>query len=127
MAPRLEQPDRPAGPLVQGFRDGRFMVDGNAYRALWMTPEATGEWHPAALADMTPDHFAEALALEPAPEFILLGTGSRLAFPPRALIAALEARGIGIETMDSRAAARTWAVLRAEGRWIAAALMPLSG
>ena len=49
----------------------------------------------------------------------------RLAFPPRALREALEARGIGLEAMDSRAAARTWGLLRGEERWIAAALMPL--
>ena len=48
-----------------------------------------------------------------------------MAFPPRAFVAALEARGIGVEAMDSRAAARTWGLLRGEGRWIAAALMPL--
>jgi uncharacterized protein len=49
-----------------------------------------------------------------------------MAFPPRALIQALEERGIGVEAMDSRAAARTWGMLRGEDRWIAAALMPLS-
>ena len=40
---------------------------------------------------------------------------------------AVEAQGVGIEAMDSRAAARAWAVLRGEGRWIAAALYPLEG
>jgi uncharacterized protein len=63
--------------------------------------------------------------LEPAPEFVLIGTGDTLARPPRALIDALEARGIGVEAMDSRAAAKTWGVLRGEGRQIAAALYPL--
>ena len=66
------------------------------------------------------------LALEPRPEFILLGTGPAIRFPARALIRALEARGVGVEVMDSRAAARTWSLLRAEERWIAAALMPLA-
>jgi uncharacterized protein len=65
------------------------------------------------------------LALVPPPEFILLGTGATLAFPPRAFISALEEKGVGVEAMDSKAAARTWGVLRGEGRWIAAALMPL--
>jgi uncharacterized protein len=40
-------------------------------------------------------------------------------------VKALDERGFAIEAMDSRAAARTWGVLRAEGRWIVAALMPL--
>ncbi len=59
------------------------------------------------------------------PEVILLGPGSALVLPPCAFVAALEAKGIGVEAMDSRAAARTWGVLRGEGRWIGAALMPL--
>jgi uncharacterized protein len=65
------------------------------------------------------------LGLAPRPEFLLLGTGKTLVRPPRALAEALGARGIGIEAMDSRAAARAWGVLRAELRWIAGALYPL--
>jgi hypothetical protein len=46
--------------------------------------------------------------------------------PPLALTKALGARGIGVEAMDSRAAARAWGVLRAELRWVAGALYPLA-
>jgi len=60
------------------------------------------------------------------PEFILIGTGAVMARPPRALVDALEAEGIGVEAMDSRAAARAWGILRGEDRWIAAALLPLA-
>ena len=66
--------------------------------------------------------FAPLLSLDPQPEFLLLGTGPTLRRPPPALEAALP---FGIEVMDSRAAARAWGVLRAELRWIAAALYPL--
>ena len=69
-----------------------------------------------------PDDIEPALGCDP--EFLLLGTGPTHAFAPRAFVAALEARGIGVEAMDSRAAARAWGLLRGEGRWIAAALMP---
>jgi uncharacterized protein len=65
------------------------------------------------------------LTVQPPPEFLLLGTGAAMARPAAAFTAALDARGIGVEAMDSRAAARAWAVLRAEDRWIVAALMPL--
>ena len=125
MAPRLERGGDGAGPLVEGYRDGGFVVEERSYRSVWLTPEAAGEWEPPAIAELTPEHLAAPLALEPAPEFLLLGTGERLARPPSALIAALEERGIGVEAMDSRAAARAWSLLRAEERWIAAALMPL--
>ncbi len=67
----------------------------------------------------------DLLDLDPLPEFLLLGTGAGLRQPARAFVRELEARGIGVEVMDSRAAARAWGVLRAEERWIVAALLPL--
>jgi uncharacterized protein len=83
------------------------------------------EWAPPALAELGLADLGALLAMTPPPEFLILGTGGAMGFPPRALIRALEERGIGIEAMDSRAAARTWGMLRAEERWIAAAIMPL--
>lgn len=83
----------------------------------WQAPAAAGELEFAALGDL--------LDLQPKPEFLLLGTGAGLQQPPRAFVRALEALGVGIEAMDSRAAARAWGVLRAEERWIVAALLPL--
>ena len=123
---RLDRDSSAEGPLVQGFRDGGFSIDGHVHRAAFLTPVAAWAWTPPVPADLTPDHVEPILSLDPAPEFVLLGTGPGIAFPPRAFVRALEARGIGVEVMDSRAAARTWGVLRAEGRWIVAALMPLA-
>ena len=90
-----------------------------------LTPEQATAWDPPLLAELGTDHLSLLLALDPPPEFLILGTGAKMAFAPRRLAEALEARGIGLEAMDSRAAARTWGLLRGEGRWIAAALMPL--
>ncbi|MBL7373566.1 hypothetical protein INQ23_30050, partial [Escherichia coli] len=75
-------------------------------------------WTPPPIAELAEADLAPLLGLDPRPEFLLLGTGKTLVRPPRALIDALGARGIGIEAMDSRAAARAWGVLRAELRWI---------
>jgi len=123
---RLTADEAPPGPIVQGFRDGGFAVEGEVYPALLLTPQRAEQWSPPARAsELAMEHLAPLLALDPAPEFLLLGTGPSLVLPPRALVRALEARGIGLEAMDSRAAARTWGVLRGEERWIAAALMPL--
>jgi uncharacterized protein len=122
-APRFERgPDAP-GPLIQGFAAGGFRVDGETYRAVLLTAERAAPWAPPALAALTLADVEPALAGEP--EFLILGTGPAQAFPPRAFVAALEARGIGVEAMDSRAAARAWTMLRGEGRRIAAALLPL--
>jgi uncharacterized protein len=125
MAPRFERDPAARGPVVQGFSGGGFSVDGGVYRALLLTPLAAREWTAPPLAALTVDHLSELLALDPAPEFLVLGTGAAMGFPPRGLVRALEERGIGIEAMDSRAAARTWGMLRGEERWIAAAIMPL--
>ncbi len=125
MAPRIERSPRAAGPVVEGLSEGRFTVDGERHRALLLTPERASGWDAPALAALDPADVEALLALEPAPEFLILGTGPAMAFPPRAFVQALEQRGIGVEAMDSRAAARTWGILRAEERWIVAAIMPL--
>ena len=113
------------GPLVRGISAGGFLVDGETYRSVLLTPQGATAWQPPPLEDLEAPHVAPALALDPPPEFLILGTGTAMAFPPRAFVRELEARGIGVEAMDSRAAARTWGLLRGEERWIAAALMPL--
>jgi uncharacterized protein len=122
---RFDRTPDAEGPLVQGFTGGGFSVDGKVYRALQLSPVRAEEWDAPPVAQLSVPDFEALIALDPPPEFVLLGTGPSLRFPPRALTAALEARGIGIEVMDSRAAARTWSLLRSEERWIVAALMPL--
>ena len=56
-------------------------------------------------------------------EIILLGTGSRLRFPPGALMRPFALAGIGLEVMDMQAACRTFNILAAEGRKVAAAIL----
>lgn len=115
-----------AGPIVSGIGPGGFRVDDNVYRALLLTPDRADSWEPPAIDALDDAALAAALAIDPQPEFLLLGTGVTLTRPPLALTRELEARRIGVEAMDSRAAARAWGVLRSEGRWIVAALYPLS-
>ncbi|MCA1799211.1 MAG: MTH938/NDUFAF3 family protein [Xanthomonadaceae bacterium] len=66
-------------------------------------------------------------ALEPAlalrPEVLLVGTGARQRFLAPALMQALARRGVGVEVMDTLAAARTYNVLVGEGRRVVAALI----
>lgn len=114
------------GPLVSGFSGGGFRVDEGVYEALLLTPQRADGWSPPPIAELAEADLAPLLALDPRPEFLLIGTGATLVRPPLALVKALGARGIGVEAMDSRAAARAWGVLRAELRWIAAALYPLA-
>jgi uncharacterized protein len=124
--PRLDR-DRPArGPLIQAFSGNGFRIDGTVYdRGVKLTPDAAYNWIAPSVAALSADDLADLIALTPAPEFILLGTGATLRRPDPVVTAALQVSGIGLEVMDSRAAARAWGVLRGEDRWIAAALMPL--
>lgn len=106
------------GPAVTGFRGRALLVDGVARTGgVILTPTAATDWDGGDLA--------AAADLSPLPEFILFGSGSTLERPDPQVVAALEARGIGVEVMDTRAAARAWSLLRGEDRWISAALRPL--
>lgn len=122
---RIDRSASAEGPVISGFKGRGFVVDGGVYEGLAITPERADGWAPPPIADLGLDALAALLALDPQPEFLILGTGTTLVRPPARLVNALAARGIGIEPMDSRAAARAWGVLRAELRWIAAALYPL--
>lgn len=123
---KLDRNAGASGPVIAGFSGGGFRIDDGVYAALLLTPARADGWGPPPLGALDTTALAPLLALDPAAEFILLGTGARLVRPPAALIAALDTRGIGIEAMDSRAAARAWGVLREEGRWIAGAIYPLT-
>ncbi len=78
-------------------------------------------WSAQRFAELTVPHFEALAALDA--EVILLGTGRRLHFPPPGWRALLPAAGIGLEIMDTPAACRTYNVLAAEGRRVAAALL----
>ncbi len=121
---RLERTRDPAGPIVKGIGPSGFRTDDGTFPALMMTVDSVAAWSPPPLDALGADDLAPLVAA--APEFILIGTGTDLSRPPRALVTWLEERGIGVEAMDSRAAARAWGVLRNEGRQIAAALYPLA-
>ena len=118
-----------SGPAITGFSPNGFKVEAGdfrgVYRALTIAPEAVAEWDAPAFEALSPESLGDLIALDPAPEFLLLGTGATMRRPAPAFVRALEAKGIGVEAMDSRAAARAWAVLRGEGRWVVGALYPL--
>lgn len=112
------------GPRITGFAEGGFRIDGRVMAAALLTPNNAEAWNAPALDVLDAAALAPLIAVRP--EFVLIGTGAVMARPPRALIDTLEAQGIGVEAMDSRAAARAWGLLRGEDRWIAAALLPLA-
>ncbi|MDB5718806.1 MAG: hypothetical protein JWM38_2233 [Sphingomonas bacterium] len=123
---QMDRDTAPAGPVVSGFSGNGFRVGDDLYpNGLLLAPDWVRDWQAPALDALGADALIDLLALEPRIEFLLLGTGAVMRRPSPAFVAAIEARDIGVEPMDSRAAARAWGLLRAEGRWIAAALLPL--
>ncbi len=80
------------------------------------------DWPQTPLAEINAGHFDAIFELEP--ELVILGTGSENVFPPRELMFAFARKGVGLEVMDSAAAARTFNVLAGEGRPVAAVLYP---
>ncbi len=79
------------------------------------------EWPVAAFEALDAAHFR--FVADQNPELVVFGSGSRLRFVHPRLMKALIDRGIGVETMDVHAACRTYNILMAEGRRVAAALL----
>lgn len=79
-----------------------------------------GPWPATPIEDLSASDFDPIFAVEP--DVVLLGTGDSNVFPPRELIFAFARKGIGLEVMDTAAAARTFNVLANEGRRVAAVL-----
>jgi uncharacterized protein len=78
-------------------------------------------WPVSSFDQLSAEHFL--MLIDSAPEVVVFGSGERLRFPHPRLTAALTAKRIGVETMDFKAACRTYNILMAEGRKVAAALL----
>ena len=78
-------------------------------------------WHCDGFDALTAEHFERIAAL--GPDLVIFGSGARLRFAAPSLLRALIERRIGVETMDTAAACRTYNVLASEGRAVVAALL----
>ena len=122
------QPDSLAGTnTVSRHEPGAVWINGLRWGRSVLVPwrgDVTA-WPPEALAALTSGHFEQVLALKP--ELVIFGSGARLQFVSPALYRALIEARIGIETMDTGAACRTYNVLASEGRSVVAALLVTPG
>ena len=78
-------------------------------------------WPVTSFEELAADHFATLVGFKP--ELVIFGSGRRIRFASPALLRPLMDQRIGIETMDTAAACRTYNVLLAEGRNVVAALL----
>lgn len=108
--------------LVTAYGDDYVAVNGERHRgSMVLLPDRVLDWEPRSFEELSAEHFSALLALDV--EIVLLGTGPTQRFPRPGLIAALSQAGIGVEVMDLQAACRTYNILVAEERKVAAALL----
>jgi len=120
--------------VIQSYKGGRFRVSGQVYETpIIVYPEYVESWkikqkeeNPAAgpAPGLKIDDFAVLTEVAQELDVVILGCGAQMAFLPTDLKNALKEQGLNVETMDTGAACRTYNVLMAEGRRVAAALLP---
>ncbi len=103
--------------------DGIRINDQVWSKTVALTPQEIIEsWDSMPLSEMSASDFGPVL--ERTPELVIVGTGAKSELPPRELMFSFARLGIGLELMDTKAAARTFNVLAGEGRHVAAVLYP---
>ena len=107
---------------ITGYGEGYVMVNGERrVSSLVVLPDRIEPWEAKTFDQLSAEDFTFLKSLQA--EIVLLGTGARQRFPPPRLTAALAQAGIGLEVMDLQAACRTYNILVAEERKVAAALL----
>jgi len=120
-APEARYPHQAA---IEAYGNGGFRFAGMSHRgSLLCLPSGLYEWAAGAPGELNPEHFARVFLEGTAIGFLLLGTGRVPVLPAPEIRKAFIAANIGLEVMDTGAAARTYNVLLAEGRPLAAALL----
>jgi uncharacterized protein len=117
----------PGRVAIDAYGNGGFRFDGMSHRggliilADGMSAWTFGDAEPLSLAALAP-----ILARLAVPQFLLLGTGTTQIFPPADVRRAFIDAHIGLDVMDTGAAARTYNILLAEQRPVAAAMLPVA-
>lgn len=117
------QPDKPTVQTIHGYGPGWIAVDAERFsRSLLIGSRGERQvWDCQRFEQLGAAHFL--LLAELRPELVLFGSGTRLRFPRPEWLQALVERRIGVETMDTAAACRTYNILAGEGRHVVAALL----
>lgn len=107
---------------IQRYDKESITVNEKVYtHNLIIMPRYLSNWPVESFDTLQQFHFEQVCSL--CPQLVLLGTGRQLRFPSTALLVPLIDQGIGVEVMDTYAACRTYSVLVAEGRQVAAAVL----
>ena len=114
--------------IVESYGEGRFRVSGLLYQgAILVLPDRTVPWPVALASEASLENLETIVASgrQGGVELLLLGQGASMQLVSTELRQGLRAAGVVLEAMDTGAACRTYNVLMAEGRRVAAALIPV--
>lgn len=113
--------------VITGYGSNFFRISGVVHsNSVIVFTYQTVAWPVVSMDELLLDRFAPVKAANPAVEVLLLGVGSRNAPVPTILRKQLRDAGIILDSMDTGAACRTYNVLMAEDRRVAAALIALT-
>jgi uncharacterized protein len=117
----------PSQVPIEAYGNGGFRFGGMSHKgSVLCLPTGIWDWPVSSMDMLDRQSLADVFELGAAISLLLLGTGAALAPPPRDIRAACEAAHLWVEAMDTGAAARTYNVLLAEGRPVAAALIAVA-
>jgi uncharacterized protein len=109
---------------VDSYGDQGFSINGVMYTdSVLLFPERILAWDKLNISVWSAEDFSEVLSTIPPIEVLLLGTGKSHQFVHPDLKKAFKAKGIGVDSMDTGAACRTYNILLSEGRRVAALLL----
>ena len=113
--------------IIAGYGASLFRISGVVYNtSVIVFADRTIKWQVQSLDELTIDSLSPVLDADPAVEVLLLGVGAQNELLPSSLRQAIRDTGVVLEPMDTGAACRTYNVLVAEDRRVAAALIVLS-
>ncbi|MEM7650901.1 MAG: Mth938-like domain-containing protein [Pseudomonadota bacterium] len=112
--------------IIQSYADGHFRISGKIYdSAVIVLPDSVQKWtFSGGVSELSEDDFAPLIDVADSIDVVLLGCGPQIQFLSHPLRNALKDKGLSVDVMDTGAACRTYNVLMAEGRRVAAALLP---
>jgi len=110
--------------LIQFYGDGKFKVSGVGFEgSILVFLEETRAWSAKSIEDITLDTLKPIIDATDGVDLLLVGCGERFVPVPKGLRQGLKDAGIVLEWMDTGAASRTFNVLVAEERRVAAAIL----
>lgn len=121
------QPVKPGDrPFIQSYQAGKFSISGSEFDgSVLVLPDRVEPWSVASIGDLTVESLKEIADATAGIEVLLIGCGPKMLLLPAALRASFAHLPFSVDVMETGAACRTYNVLIAESRRVAAALTPV--